>query len=227
MAPTTPSNKRSLVFTIAVSAFFFIAFFLLLALLLTTDRAPSGDSGAVVGLSAFNSAVFSFFGKSDTWYSVSNVLGLFELASMAFFGLLFLYQWKKRKKLSLVDRDLFALFALYLAVALIYVFFELFVINCRPVLIDGKSEPSFPSSHAMISVFSMGAAALQAKSRLKGPLAVAVISLCVVTGALVVFGRLCSGVHWGTDIIASVLLGGALLPLYNIAASALKRKQEA
>lgn len=219
-------TKKSLIIKLSLSAVGAIAFFVLVALLLTVDRAPSGETQTVVGLSTFNSAVFSHFGTSDAWYTVTKLLGYAELASVAFFGCLFIVQWIRRKKLSLVDRDLFALAALYAAVAILYILFELVVINCRPVFTDGKIEASFPSSHSLIAVFTMGAAALQAKSRLRRGAAVPVIIVLAAACFFSVFGRLCAGVHWATDILGSVALGAAILPLYDIAASSLREKQK-
>ena len=218
-------TKKDIVLKLSISTLCAAAFIILVILLLTVDRAPSGETLTVVGLSSFNSAVFSLFGKSDTWYTLSKLLGYAEIASIAFFAMLGAYQWIRRKKLSLIDRELFALAALYVIMAVIYVIFELIVINCRPVFSDGTAEASFPSSHSLIAIFTTASAALEAGRRLQKKIAIPVIALCVTVGALTVIGRLLGGVHWATDIIGSLLLGGVFIPLYDVAALCLREKQ--
>ena len=48
--------------------------------------------------------------------------------------------------------------------------------------------------------------------------------LCVLVIAAVVVGRLLSGVHWLTDILGGLLLGGALLSLFSVILDRLTEK---
>ena len=103
-----------------------------------------------------------------------------------------------------------------MAVLLVYILFEVFVVNYRPVLIDGHLEASYPSSTTVLSMCVMSTAIMQLRSRI-GNDAVkrCVTSVMSVFIAFMVIGRLVSGVHWFTDIVGGVLLSTGLVLLYR------------
>lgn len=61
-----------------------------------------------------------------------------------------LVQLIKRKSLFRVDSSILVLGGFYMLVFLAYLFFEYFVVNYRPVLIEGILEASYPSSTTML-----------------------------------------------------------------------------
>ncbi len=200
------------------------AFALLAALLLTIDVQPIAADGTNVGLASFNASIHAATGESDLFYKLSDVLVLFPLASMLIFGFLGLRQVIARRSAALVDDDLLALGALYVVMLLLYLLFNHVSLNNRPVFEDGICEPSFPSSHTLLAVTALGAAAAQAKMRLEGGKRVGAICLCVAVMIVLVAARLLSGVHWATDIAGGVLLGAALVSFYAAAAIMLRGK---
>ena len=98
-----------------------------------------------------------------------------------------------------------------------YLFFESYVINCRPVLIEGFLEASYPSSTTLLVLCVMPTAMLQLRDRIRQPALRKWVS-AVITAfvAFMVVGRLISGVHWLTDIIGGILLSAGLVILYNV-----------
>ena len=97
-----------------------------------------------------------------------------------------------------------------------FVLFEVFVVNYRPVLIEGILEASYPSSTTMLVMCVMPTAIMQMNTRIKNE----VFKRCVasVITAFIVFmviGRLISGVHWFTDIIGGALLSAGLVLTYR------------
>ncbi|WP_243008952.1 phosphatase PAP2 family protein [Clostridium sp. AM58-1XD] len=103
----------------------------------------------------------------------------------------------------------------YAIVILFYVFFEFVIINYRPVILSHSLEASFPSSHTVIVICIMVTAMLQFhylrdKKVCLWTIDIASVLIIVVT----VVGRLISGVHWFTDIVAGILLSSALVTLY-------------
>ena len=208
------------------SVIFFLLFALLLTLLLTTDRAPVGQFDRPVGLSDYNGDFQEAVGKSGLAYTVSEITGILLLLALPGFAFFGIYQWFKRKKLSLVDRDLFCLAGLYVITLGCYGFFEFVIINYRPVFeAVTEYEASFPSSHTLLAVTFGLSGASQLGSRIKSDKlrATAVTALCLLT-LITVLGRALSGVHWLTDIYGAILLGGGLVCLYQTAVCLTKKE---
>jgi undecaprenyl-diphosphatase len=132
------------------------------------------------------------------------------------FMLLGLVQWIQRKRLSLVDYNLFVLGGFYIAVIAVYALFETITINYRPVLIDGNLERSYPSSTTLLVMCVMPTALMQFNSRIKNTLLKKCVSLFITVFIIfMVLGRLISGVHWFTDIIGGALLSAGLVMMYR------------
>ena len=195
-----------------------ISLLLLVGLILAVffvDVKPIGPNGSEIGLSSINGAVRDSIGKNDVFYIITEVFGIIALMSVVGFAFLGLYQLIKRKSLSQVDFDIYAIAGLYAAVAAVYVFFEVFIVNYRPLLEDGVLKASFPSSHTMIVMCFMSAAYHQLKKRItnKGLRNVA-LALCALFILLTPIGRLMSGVHWFTDIVGGILASTFLVSAY-------------
>jgi undecaprenyl-diphosphatase len=136
------------------------------------------------------------------------------------FGFLGLVQWIKRKSIRKVDRSILLLGGYYLVVMAAYVFFEVFAVNYRPVLIEGILEVSYPSSTTMLVLCVMPTALMQLNQRVKNGILRQCISAAIITFILfMVIGRLVSGVHWVSDIIGGALLSAGLVTLYDAACS--------
>ena len=101
-------------------------------------------------------------------------------------------------------------------------FFEVFVVNYHPTLLNGMLEASYPSSHTILVLCILGTALLQARLRLKGRLQTVAQVLCVLAMAMTVMSHFLSGVHWFTDLLGGVLLGFSLVALYLAALRALR-----
>jgi undecaprenyl-diphosphatase len=103
----------------------------------------------------------------------------------------------------------------YLAVIIIFVFFERVIINYRPVLIEGVLEASYPSSTTLLFTTVMPTAAIDLSARIKSKAARGVCVLLILSvGAFCVFGRALSGVHWITDIIGGLLISAGVDLVY-------------
>ena len=198
------------------SAVLFLAFAAFTALVSRFDVKPIGPEGSEVGFAALNQFVFRLFGVNLIWYDITDCLGIIPVLFALGFGLTGLWQLIKGKSIRKVDSSILLLGLFYLLVIGAYLFFEQVVMNYRPVILEEGLEASYPSSHTMLVVCVMAAAATQFrilcpdKKRLcRG---MDVLS-CVLIGVTVV-GRLISGVHWFTDIVGGLLLSFALVTLY-------------
>lgn len=196
-----------------------LAFALFTVLVKTVDvqTVAVGTATTEIGFAAINTFFRDKIGRHDVMYELTEVLGYGVLLVAAGLALWGLSQMIRRKSLKM-DRELWFLAALYVAVMAFYAGFEVVEINCRPVLMEGVLEASYPSSHTMLAVCILGSALILLKkrvpcSRCRRPLSL----LGKLLMAAVVAGRLASGVHWVTDIFASLLLSGGLLALYAAA----------
>lgn len=195
----------------AFSALFLVLFMLLVSLLLTTDLRDTGLLESRIGLGGINLWARDAIGESHGWYLLSEVLGVLGILLAACFAALGLWQAIRRRSLRAVDKPLLCLGGLYIVLCAAYLLFELFVVNYRPVPEDGTLAPSFPSSHTLLAlVIYCSAAVLFGRISHKTSRRIAVFSALGLSLLLVV-ARTASGVHWLTDILGALLLGGALV----------------
>ena len=204
------------------------AFVLWTALVRCVDVQAVGPDGTQVGFAAFNVWVHCLTGVHMTLYTITDWLGLVPIVVCLCFGGLGLVQLIKRRSLLRVDADLLLLGGYYVLVILAYLLFEMIPINYRPILIEGRLEASYPSSTTLLVLSVMPTLLFQVGRRAANPLfRKAAAGFVIVFSALMVLGRLISGVHWATDIVASVPLSAGLFLLYCAAVrcSDGKRKQ--
>ena len=132
------------------------------------------------------------------------------------FAILGLCQWIKRRSLAKVDKSIFVLGGFYVVVMMAFLSFEFFVINYRPVLIEGVLEASYPSSTTMLVTCVMPTAVMQFNERIKNSALRRTASVLLVTFMVfMVVGRLISGVHWFSDIFGGLLLSAGLVLAYR------------
>ena len=179
------------------------------------DIQAIGPQGSTVGFATLNGWVHSLIGARMSLYAITDWLGLVPLCVAMGFALLGLIQWIKRKHLRKVDFSILVLGGFYLVVMAVYVLFELFVVNCRPVLINGYLEASYPSSTTVLVMCIMPTAIMQFNTRVKSCALRRWITIVITAFTVfMVIGRLFSGVHWFTDIVGGALLSAGLVMLY-------------
>ena len=181
----------------------------------TIDVFPIGPQGSEVGFAKLNSLFHDLFGQNKFFYKLTDLLGKFSILVMFFFACVGLYQLITRKSIKKVDVSILVLAGFYILVALTYVFFEIVIVNYRPVIIDNKLEASFPSSHTMLVICVMSTAIMLFNSLIKNENLRNIADITAVIIMIVaVIGRIISGVHWITDIIGGILISFTLVMLY-------------
>lgn len=193
-----------------------VAFALWTAAICFVDVEAIGPQESTVGFATINRFVHNLVGVHMSLYTITDWLGLVPLGFAMGFALFGLIQWTKRKHLLKVDYNILVLGGFYIVVMAVYVLFEMFVVNYRPVLIGGILEASYPSSTTTLVMCVMPTAIMQFNTRIRNN----VLKRCVTfaIAAFVVFmviGRLVSGVHCFTDIVGSVLLSTGLVLMYR------------
>ena len=201
---------------VVLGASLIVAFALWTVLACFVDVRAIGPKGSSVGFAALNGFVHELTDVNWLLYTVTDWLGLVPIAVALGFAILGLVQLIGRKSLWKVDHSIFALGVFYIVVMTAYVFFEMVIINYRPVLINGYLEASYPSSTTMLVTCVMPTAAMQLNARMQNT----VFRRCAITAivaftAFMVLGRLLSGVHWITDIIGGALLSAGLVTMYD------------
>jgi len=204
---------------------FYIATYMLLAFMLWTaaiqmiDVQAIGPQGSSVGFATINRFVHNLTGVHMSLYTITDWLGLVPLVFVMGFALLGLIQWIQRKHLFKVDYNILVLGGFYIVVMAVYMLFEVFVVNYRPVLIEGILEASYPSSTTMLVMCVMPTAMMQINTYIKNDILKRSVASAITAFVIfMVIGRLISGVHWFTDIIGSVLLSTGLVLIYHVIA---------
>ena len=180
------------------------------------DVQPIGPRGSAVGFATLNGFVHNLTGTHMTLYVITDWLGLVPVAFGFGFAALGLAQWIKRKSMLKVDGSILVLGGFYVVTLAAYLFFESYVVNYRPVLIEGYLEASYPSSTTLLVLCVMPTAMMQLRDRIKQPMFRKCVSIVIRAFiAFMVIGRLISGVHWLTDIIGGILLSAGLVITYD------------
>lgn len=188
----------------------------LIVLLGRYDVAAIGPAGTEVGFSHINKMVHDLTGVNMLWYDITDYIGYGAIAVCGMFAIAGFIQMIKRRSLLKVDREIWALGGLFIAVIGCYVLFEKYIVNYRPIIMPGETAPeaSFPSSHTMLIMTVMIAVMIVSDRYFGKGLGVLVRILCFLTVLFTVGGRLWCGVHWLTDIIGGILLSATLLFLF-------------
>ena len=172
---------------------------------------PIGPEGSGVGFAALNGWFHNLTGVHMALYTITDWLSLIPLGFAAGFGLLGLIQLIQGR----LERSIVVLGIFYVVVLACFAFFEVVVINYRPVLIEGVLEASYPSSTTMLCLCVMPTAVMQLRSRgCRRWLSVILTAFTI----FMVAARAISGVHWITDIIGGVLLSAGLVKAYKVLA---------
>ncbi len=180
------------------------------------DVRAIGPEGTEVGFAKLNQTMSALIGTNLLWYKITDWMGLIPIGVAFCFAVMGASQMVKRRSLLKVDKNLLILGVFYIVVILIYVFFEKFIVNYRPIVLNTSLESSYPSSHTMISLCIFFTAMIQFQIYCRKSILLKrfLITVCVVLSAVTVIGRFISGVHWFTDILGGMIISAALVSAY-------------
>lgn len=193
------------------------------------DKKPIGPMNTVVGLATLNQLFLDRFTYQPLCYFISQALGYLSLLVCIGFAAIGLLQLVRKKSLWKVDPAIIALGGLYVVTLVLYVLFEKFPVNYRPILQANQvfPEPSFPSSHAMLAIVVYASAPKVINRYFKDRSVQLAISVaCYLLASITVLTRLFSQVHWLTDIIAGVFISLTLLNGFFLIVDALEKRRK-
>ena len=192
------------------------AFVLWTAAIVLVDVRAIGPQGSSVGFAGINNFVHNLTGVHFVLSNITDWLGLVPILVCMGFGALGLVQWIKRKSIRKVDFSILVLGGFYIVTIAAFLVFEHFIVNYRPVLINGYLEASYPSSTTLLVTCVMPTAAMQFNNRINNKVLRNIVSVTIIAFiTFMVFGRLISGVHWFTDIVGGALLSAGLVLMYR------------
>lgn len=196
----------------------FALFIIFTIIIATVDVQSIGPNESLVGLASINGSIFTKLGTSDIWGKVTDIICVISIMTAIPFAILGIIQLIKEKRIKSVDPKIIMLGIFYVVVIVVYIIFEVLVVNYRPVLVDGVLEASYPSSHTMIVIcFLSSTILLINKLIINKKIIIATDVVGIALMIIAVVGRLLSGVHWFTDIIGSLLISAALtMLLYSV-----------
>lgn len=224
-------TKRKIKLKMIAAVILLLLFGVLIYAVRNVDVQSIGPKNSEIGFATINKAVNDLFGTHLIWYNITDWLGVAAILIAFGFACLGLYQLISRKSLKKVDADLYLLGAFYAVIMGVYVFFEICIINYRPIILYKDLEASFPSSHTMIVLCIMSTAIFQFNRRIhnnivkKDIVKKAVNGASILLIAITIIGRLISGVHWFTDILGGLLIGTSLILFYIALVQTLDKSQ--
>ena len=143
---------------------------------------------------------------------MSDIFLIISIVSVLCWAVIGFFQLIKRKSLFKVDKEIvfYGLFLVAMA-GLWIVFDNLLIVNYRPILVKGELEPSYPSTHVMVVVFtlltSMYLLSTKVKNRKIINFGYIFASLCII---ITFIFRIFSGMHWISDCVGGLLLSLSL-----------------
>ena len=200
-------KKRNLIITVL----FLFSSILFIILLKTIDVKCNAVNQSCIGFATINQFLFNKIGVNMIWYNITDWLGLIPILMSIVYAFIGLFQLIKRKSLKKVDTEIIKLGMFYITVILIYILFEKYIINYRPILINGLLEASFPSSHTMMTICLCGSSIMINNRLFKNKFSKVINKISIIIIVITVIGRFISGVHWFTDIIGGILISIFLL----------------
>ena len=202
---------------VSVGILLLTAFAVWTFLIQTVDVQQIGPRQSAVGFATVNGWFHRLTNVHWMLYMLTDWLGLVPIVVCLLFACVGFAQLVQRRSLLKVDLDILLLGVYYVLVIFAYLLFEMVPLNCRPVLIEGILEASYPSSTTLLVLSVMPTLHFQAERRLKNSaLRHCIKVLTVLFSVFMVVGRLLSGVHWLTDIVGAIFLSGGLFLLYKV-----------
>lgn len=200
---------------------FGLSFLILTVLLFTVDRQTLTLDTPSVGLATMNQFFFpnNHFPVWDTLTDIIMIFALFIILIAAFIGFI---QLVTRKHLVKVHPTILSLGIIVITMMIIWVVFDKgWVVNYRPILVEGTIESSYPSTHVMMAttIFLIFPTMVSQKRLRK---LASLLSIGCIT--ITILGRLLTKLHWFTDVIGGLIIGCFLFCLYVLLVDILKAR---
>ena len=203
-------KRKNLIITILL----LISSIIFIVLLKRIDIKCDAVNNSCIGFATINQLIFNKIGVNMTWYVITDWLGIIPILVSMVYAIIGLKQLIKRKSIRNVDKEIIILGIFYFLVISIYIIFEKYIVNYRPILMNGNLEASFPSSHTLMTICLCGSSIIVNNKLFKNNFSKIINIMSILIIFITIMGRLISGVHWFTDIIGGILISSFLLMLF-------------
>ena len=203
-------KRKNLIITILL----LISSIIFIVLLKRIDIKCDVVNNSCIGFATINQLIFNKIGVNMTWYVITDWLGIIPILVSMVYAIIGLKQLIKRKSIRNVDKEIIILGIFYFLVISIYIIFEKYIVNYRPILMNGNLEASFPSSHTLMTICLCGSSIIVNNKLFKNNFSKIINIMSILIIFTTIMGRLISGVHWFTDIIGGILISSFLLMLF-------------
>ncbi len=159
------------------------------------------------------------------WDKVTDIMVIISIIAIGIFGIIGLYQWFTRKSFQKIDKPIIALIVPLALVVVTWLIFDHFwILNTRP---DGSGEPSFPSTHTMITATSLFCVAILLPHYLKNKSLIALLDfLMLIIIVLVPVGRVLANKHWISDVIGGLVFSLIFATIYFVLVKKFTKKEK-
>ena len=203
-------KKRNLI----ISILLLMSSIIFIILLKNIDIKCDAVNNSCIGFATINQFIFNKVGVNMLWYTITDWLGIIPILMSMVYTIIGIKQLIKRKSIKKVDAEIIILGIFYIVVISIYILFEKYIINYRPILINGFLEASFPSSHTLMTICLCGSSIIINNRLFKNNFTKIVNIISILIIVITIIGRFISGVHWFTDIIGGILISSFLLMIF-------------
>ena len=147
------------------------------------------------------------------WDKATDIMVYTAIATVGIFAIMAIYQWITRKSFKKIDKALLALIVPLVLLVIVYFLFDhVFIWNTRP---DGSGEPSFPSTHTMITATVFFCTAILLPRYIKQKPVVAFLDLVMLAFVILVpVGRVFANKHWISDCIGGIIFALCFAIIY-------------
>lgn len=156
------------------------------------------------------------------WETITNIILISALITVAFFAVLGLYQWITRKSLKKVDPEILWMPLPLLLMTIVYFIFILFPVATRP---NGSGESSFPSTHVMVVTTIYFVITIIIPKYIKSTaIQIALEFIIVIFISLTCTGRIMAELHSLWDVIGGIVFAFIFSEIYYLAYRKGKKK---
>ena len=117
------------------------------------DKQTIGPEGTSVGFSAINKVFLDLISYNPMWDKITDLMLMIAILTAVYFAATgFIQLLKEKRPLAEIDKDILIMGFLYVILVIMYVLFDKVPINYRPVILDEGLEPSYPSTHDLMTL---------------------------------------------------------------------------